>query len=149
MPGRAQLKSIGLHLLTQAEHPEYIAQCNCLGVSLLFISGLPVLMQLYIKYFMPNEVMINSVFLSDQFSPLFYSLLVSPLHLVNCFLASGHRNSSKIAVLCSKNTAIVTETKLKDSCHEQGQTESGKRSNKKREICYFSFPRGLRKTYKT
>jgi len=67
---------------------------------------------------------------------------------LTAFLLLAIRIVPKLLFFVQKNTAIVAEAEVQGSCHVPGQTESGKRPNKKREICYFSFPRGLRKTYK-
>lgn len=52
---------------------------------------------------------------------------------------------SKLLFSVPENIAIViTEAKLKHLCHEQGQEcESVAKGQIKRDICYFSFPRGL------
>ena len=92
--------------------------------------------------------MINSVFLSAQFTHRFIHYWSHLFTSLTAFLLLAIGIVPKLLFFVQKNTTVVTEAKLKDSCHEQGQTESGKRPNKKREICYFSFPRALRKMYK-
>lgn len=106
-------------------------------------------MQLCIKYLMPNLKLWLLVFFFQLSSAHrfihYWSHLFTSL---TAFLLLAIGIVPKLLFFVQKNSAIVTEAKLKDSCHEQGQTEGGKRPNKKREICYFSFPRGLIKMYK-
>lgn len=106
-------------------------------------------MQLCIKYLMPNLKLWLIVFFFQLSSA--HHFIHSWSHLftsLTAFLLLAIGTVPKLLFFVQKNTAIVTEAKLKDLCHEQGQTESGKRPNKKRGICYFSFPRRLRKMYK-
>lgn len=69
--------------------------------------------------------------------------------MLAAFLLLAIRIVSKLLFSVQENIAIVTEAKLKHWCHEQGQEcERVAKGQIKREICYFSFPRGLRKMYK-
>lgn len=150
VPGRAQLAELTPRRLTQAEYWEHPAQCNCFRVLLLFISGLPVLMQLCIKHLMPNSELWLIVFFFRLGSAHCFIHCCSHLFTsLTAFLLLAIGIVPKLLFFVRKKTAIVTEAKLKTSCPEQGHTESGKRPNKEREICYFSFPIGLRKMYKT
>lgn len=50
----AEPAEISRPALTKAEHQEHSPHCNCLAVPLLFIPRRPLLMQLCIKYLVPN-----------------------------------------------------------------------------------------------
>lgn len=107
-------------------------------------------MQLCIKYLMPNLNLwliifffqLSSAHCFIHYWPHLFTILAAVLLL-------AIRIDSKLLFSVQENIAIVTEAKLKHLCHEQGQEcERVAKGQIKREICYFSFPRGLRKTYR-
>lgn len=146
----AEPAKISRPALTKAEHQEHSPQCNCLAVPLLFIPGWPPLIQLCIKYLMLNLKLWLIVFffqLSSAYYFIHYSSHLFTMLAVVLLLAI--RIVKKLLFSVQENIAIVTEAKLKHLCHEQGQEcERVAEGQIKREICYFSFPRGLRKTCK-
>lgn len=142
----AEPAEISRPAVTKAEHQVHSPQCNCLAVPLLFIPRWSLLMQLCIKYLMPNlKLWLIVLFFQLSSAHYFIHYWSHLFTMLAAVLLLAIRIVSKLLFSVQENIAIVTEAKLKHLCHEQGQEcERVAKGQIKREMLLF-LPKMIKK----